>query len=291
MRTRTAGPSLATLALTLGLVSCGGTPEAAQRDDVAVELTAAQERRVDRATAEYADWVRAETAALLAGTEQFVAAVKAGEDDRARRLYAPTRMHWERIEPVAETFGDLDPRTDAREADVPEGEEWTGWHRLEKDLWPQDAGSGYEPLTPAQRASYADRLLTDLRSLEDLVDDASYDADTVADGGRHLLEEVATSKVTGEEEVWSHTDLYDFQANIDGAFTAFVLLRPVVRETDPALARTLTERFATVRTLLRSHRAGPGFVSYDELSDADVRALSDAVNALAEPLAGLKAAV
>ncbi len=290
MRVRTALP-LAALVLPLGLAGCGSEPEATAPRDAQLRLTAAQEQRVDRATDEYADWVRAETAALLDGTRRFVAAVKAGDDDLARRLYAPTRMHWERIEPVAETFGDLDPRTDAREADVPDGEEWTGWHRLEKDLWPQDADAGYEPLTRTQRTDLSDRLLTDLSALEDLVADASYDADEVADGGRHLLEEVASSKVTGEEEIWSHTDLWDFQANIDGAFTAFALLRPVVRETDPELARTLADRFATVKRLLRSHRVGDGFVSYDDLSDDDVRALSDAVNALAEPLAGLKAAV
>lgn len=291
MRARLALP-LAALLLPAGLTACSADePRTDSPEDAQIELTAVQEQKVDQATAAYADWVRAETAALLAGTEQFVAAVKAGDDDLARSLYAPTRMHWERIEPVAETFGDLDPKTDAREADVPDGEEWTGWHRLEKDLWPQDAEEGYQPLTAAERADLSDRLLADLGALEDQVADASYDADSVADGGRHLLEEVASSKVTGEEEIWSHTDLYDFQANIDGAFTAFSLLRPVVRETDPELATTLTDRFSTVQRLLRSHRDGKGFVSYDDLTDADVRALSDAVNALAEPLAGLKAAV
>ena len=290
MRARLALP-LAALLLP-GLAACGSDEARADSlKDAQIELTAVQEDQVDSATAAYADWVRAETTALLSGTKKFVTAVKAGDDDLARSLYAPTRMHWERIEPVAETFGDLDPRTDAREADVPDGEEWTGWHRLEKDLWPRDAGADYEPLTAAQRADYADRLLTDLSALEDLVADASYDADSVADGGRHLLEEVASSKVTGEEEIWSHTDLYDFQANIDGAFTAFSLLRPVVRETDPELTRTLADRFSTVQRLLGSHREGEGFVSYNDLTDADVKALSDAVNALAEPLAGLKAAV
>ena len=44
-------------------------------------------------------------------------------------------MHYERIEPVAESFGDLDPALDARQADIEEGKEWTGWHKIEKDLW------------------------------------------------------------------------------------------------------------------------------------------------------------
>ena len=118
MRARLALP-LAVLLLP-GLAACGSAePRDASPEDARIELTAAQEDQVDRAIAAYADWVRAETAALLSGTRRFVTAVKAGDDDLARSLYAPTRMHWERIEPVAESFGDLDPRTDAREADVP----------------------------------------------------------------------------------------------------------------------------------------------------------------------------
>ena len=76
--------------------------------------------------------------------QRFVALYKAGDDDAARALYAPARVHWERIETVAESFGDLDPRMDAREADLEQGQRWTGWHRIEKDLWSQRA-SGYTP--------------------------------------------------------------------------------------------------------------------------------------------------
>ena len=39
----------------------------------------------------------------------------------------------------------------------------------------------------------------------------------VANGSVDLLGEVAKSKVTGEEERYSHTDLGDFEANVDGA--------------------------------------------------------------------------
>lgn len=91
--------------------------------------------QVAAATTSYLGYVEDQADQLLTGTEQFVAAIKAGDDDGARALYAPTRAHWERIETVAESFGDLDPRMDAREADLEEGQEWTGWHRLEKDLW------------------------------------------------------------------------------------------------------------------------------------------------------------
>ena len=97
---------------------------------------------VAQANTLYAAYVRDQTDQLLAKTQEFTTAFTAGDFDRARELYAPARVHWERIETVAESFGDLDPEMDAREADLEPGQKWTGWHRIEKDLWPQRA-EGY----------------------------------------------------------------------------------------------------------------------------------------------------
>jgi len=274
------------LPLALGACTAGdpATPDA-------TGLTPAQQSLVETAAHHYAQFVQDETEQLLAGTRAFVAAYKRGDDDRARALYAPTRAHWEAIEPVAETFGDLDPKTDAREADLEEGQEWTGWHRLEKDLWPADAGADYVALTQAERVEYADLLLSDLQQLEGQVADADYTGEQIANGAKELLDEVANGKITGEEEIWSHTDLVDFQANVDGAEKAFEVLQPVVGQTDPELREALTSRFTELQALLDAQRQGTGFVSYDALSTDQVKALSDAVNALSEPLAQLATAV
>jgi iron uptake system component EfeO len=255
--------------------------------------------QVAAATTGYVGYVKDQTEQLLTGTQEFVDAYKAGDDDRARALYAPTRVHWERIEPVAESFGDLDPRMDLREADLEAGQEWTGWHLLEKDLWQPkpkaNGGTAYSPLTPEQRADYADRLLADTQELYDRTHDAAFaeglDAAAIGNGAKGLLDEVATGKVTGEEEIWSHTDLWDFQANVDGARVAYDGLRDVVLERDAELADTLDERFATLQGLLDQYREGDGFVPYTDLTRAQVRELSAAVDALGEPLSQLTATV
>jgi iron uptake system component EfeO len=285
------------LALLVPVAACGddGNDGADGSADTpgtsAVTLTDAQESLVTRAGEQYADYVEDEVDLLLDGTARFVAAYEAGEDDRARSLYAPTRMHWESIEPVAESFGDLDPKTDAREADLAEGETWTGWHLLEKDLWPAEAGSSYVALTATEREQYAGRLLADLQILDEAVDDLEFTGQDLATGSKELLDEVANGKITGEEEFWSHTDLYDFQANIDGARQAFRLLEPVVDETAPELSATLTERFADLQVLLDRQRVGSGFVDYSTVGEEQRRELSDATNALAEPLSQLAAVV
>ena len=101
---------------------------------------------VEQANRSYQAYVKDQTEQLVAKTTTFVELYKSGKDDEARALYAPARVHWERIETVAESFGDLDPQMDIREADLEPGQEFTGWHRIEKDLWPARA-KGYKPLS------------------------------------------------------------------------------------------------------------------------------------------------
>jgi iron uptake system component EfeO len=245
---------------------------------------------LETATAQYQLYVREQSVQLNEKTKVFAAAVIAGKADEARSLYASTRVHWERIEPVAESFGDLDPQLDAREADLEPGQEWTGWHRIEKDLWPQKAES-YTPLTAGELKVLADRMVADTETLNTRIQTLTFSPDQLGNGAKELLDEVATGKVTGEEEFWSGTDLWDFQANVDGARVAFEVLQPALAIKDKALSATLTERFASLQRLLDTHRVGDGFKMYSELSSAEIKALADAVNALGEPLSKLTAAV
>jgi iron uptake system component EfeO len=245
---------------------------------------------VEQANQKYGEYVQDQTEQLVAGTAQFVAAYKAGKDDEARAIYPMARMHWERIETVAESFGDLDPKLDLREADLEPGQKWTGWHRIEKDLWPARA-KNYKQLSKAERVAYSDDLVKNTAILHERVPKLTFRADEIANGSRGLLDEVATGKITGEEEYWSRTDLWDFQANIEGAFVGFDGLRPLLKQKNPELDSQIAAKFAAVQALLDAQRVGDGFKTYDQLSRAEIKELSDAVNALSEPLSKLAAAV
>ncbi|KNX39218.1 PbrT family lead (Pb2+) uptake porter [Luteipulveratus halotolerans] len=253
------------------------------------ELTGDDKALAQTAGSQYGSYVKDQTEQLLTKTQSFVSLYKAGKDDQARALYADARRHWERIEPVAESFGDLDPKMDLREADLEPGQTWTGWHRIEKDLWPPK--TGYTALTPAQRATVADQLLTDTRTLSSRTRTTTHTPDKMANGSKELMDEVATGKVTGEEEIWSHTDLWDFQANVDGARVAFEDLRPILKKKDKALDTSIATKFTALQKLLDQHKKGDGFVLYNELTPAQVKELSSGVNALSEPLSKLTAAV
>ena len=218
----TAGPGTYVTACKPGMVGDGIRAEFTVTDSGAAAPTGEAGALLATATEQYHEFVEHEAEDLLEKTEEFAALYAAGDDDGARALYADARTHWERIEPVAESFGDLDPRLDLREADLAEGEAWTGWHRIEKDLWPP--ADGYTAATADERAALADQLVADTKELVERVEDLTFTPDQLGNGAKELLDEVATGKVTGEEEIWSHTDLWDFQANVDGARIAFEVL-------------------------------------------------------------------
>lgn len=251
--------------------------------------TGATKTLLATATKQYEAYVKDQADQLLEGTKNFSKAFIAGDEKEAQRLYAPTRMHWERIEPVAESFGDLDPKLDLREADLEPGQKWTGWHRAEKDLWPPK--TGYQKMTKEERKMLADQMVLDTKSLVTKTRNLTLTPDQTSNGAKSLLDEVAMGKVTGEEEIWSHTDLWDFKANVEGAEIAYKGLRPVVLKKNPALAKELDTKFGELNAELAKHEKGEGYVLYTELTKPEVKVLSRKVDSLGEPLSKLTAAV
>lgn len=231
--------------------------------------------------AEYKLYVAENTETLLADTTAFVAAVKAGETETAKALFAPTRMSFEKIEPVAELFSDLDPAIDARADDFEKAEAdpgFGGFHRLEYALWVSPEGTDV--------AAVADKLLADVQDLARRIDTLTFPPEVVVGGAGVLMEEVAATKISGEEDRYSHTDLWDFRGNFDGSKKIVELFGPLVE--DRAFIASVEANFAKMDETLEKYRAGAGYVSYEQLTDADRRKLAALVNTLAEDLATLR---
>jgi iron uptake system component EfeO len=236
-----------------------------------------------QAGADYQAYVQGETAAFLQQTTAFVAAVKAGDIAGAKALYPATRIHWERIEPVAESFGDLDPLIDGREGDQEPGQDFTGFHRIEQALWQTGDVGAMGP--------YADQLLTNVQQIVERANEVTLEPLQLANGAKALLDEIATGKITGEEERYSHTDLWDFAGNLEGSKTAIGTLRPFLQKNDPELLAEIDDRFTATEAALDTYRSGDGWVLYDQLDQAALHALSDSVTALTESVSKVAAVV
>jgi iron uptake system component EfeO len=259
-------------------VRCNGGTEEDGTLKVTGKLKTGKSPEVEEAIADYRSYLEENTAELTAKTKPFVAAVVAGEIAKAKELYAAARVPYERVEPVAESFGDLDPRIDARENDV-KPSEFGGFHRIEKALWEEGSLPAMKPV--------AEELMANVEELEAKVKGVKLQAVQIANGANELLTEVSTSKITGEEERYSHIDLVDFKANVEGSEDAFQTVAPLMEKQDPKLVKEIEADFAAVYAALEPYETSkwPGFVLYGELSRADTRKLAQSIDTLAEKLA------
>ena len=242
-----------------------------------------QDAALAQAATSYSSYVVSQSEALQQKTGEFVAAVKAGDMAKAKQLYPVARTYYERIEPVAESFGDLDPKIDARENDVEPGDTWTGFHVLERDLWQTGDVSRSGPV--------ADQLVSDIADLATRAQDLELQPLDLANGALGLLDEIATGKITGEEDRYSHTDLYDFAANLEGSQQAVQSLRPVIADRDPVLATALDDQFQAATAELEKYHTGDTWATYTDLTQDQLRALSDAINALAAQVSQVPAVI
>lgn len=237
----------------------------------------------------YSAYVARNTRALVSRTQQFCAAISAGNRTKAQRLYPPARVYYEQIEPVAEVWGSLDTQIDGRwENPVTVRSQFLGFHRLEQILWTSKTMKG--------AAGFCAGLVKHEQQLATLVSKAQYSPLEISSGATDLINEAATAKITGEEERYSDTDFVVFEANVTAAREVVKLLTPYLSTKDPAILTLIQRRDRAVQKLLAKYRATPGydhtgFVSYARVTRADRRALSAAVNAYSEALSGLPAQV
>ncbi|WP_129691968.1 iron uptake system protein EfeO [Gottfriedia acidiceleris] len=263
------------ISLATSLMMAGCAQKSEEASNVKKESKVEAKINLDSEINNYRDFVVSQTEEFVANTQKFVDAINAGNMAEAKRLYPISRSYYERIEPVAESFGDLDPKIDAREGDVP-ANEWTGFHKIEQVLWVQNTTKGLE--------KYTDQLMKDANYLRAKVETAEIDPVLFVTGPVELLNEVSSSKVTGEEERYSHTDLADFAANVEGSDKIVQLLSDKLKAKDADLASTIETRFNELMTTLNTYKKGDQYVDYKQLKEDEVKKLAQQVDALAEPI-------
>ncbi|HEV7481545.1 MAG TPA: iron uptake system protein EfeO [Solirubrobacterales bacterium] len=264
------------------VLRCNGGDEEDGTLTVSGKLKSANSPEVEAAVQQYREYIEKNTDELVAETKPFVAAVVAGDVAKAKSLYPAARIPYERIEPVAESFGDLDPRIDARANDIKKSE-FGGFHRIEQALWEENTAKGVAPV--------AEQLEADVAELAQKVETVDLQAVQIANGANELLGEVSASKITGEEERYSHIDLVDFKANVEGSEAAFEAVEPLLSKKDPELAKEIEADFAKAYATLKPYETADGFVSYEELTKADTRKLARSIDTLAEKLSQVPAQI
>lgn len=258
----------------------------------AAEATGETAALLTDGTRQYANYVDGVMDAMVTAVGRLKTDIDAGDLGKARADYPLARPFYERIESDVDGFvlpgfkatdnaGNLDYLLDMRASNLDPKVGWHGFHAIERDLF-KDVR-----ITSGTRQLAAE-LQANVKRLDKLVKTLDYRPEDLANGAAELLEEVQTTKITGEEEAFSHYDLVDFAGNVEGARQAFAFLEPGLEHIDRALTQRLNDRFAAVDALLEGYRdpnEPGGFKRYTaDIKTADAAKLSRAVQALQEPL-------
>jgi len=236
--------------------------------------------------AEYKVFLVMEAGALVTATQQFTDAVKAGDLGLAKMLYGPAHAAYKHLEPVADRFADLDTAINARATYFEKQEEdpaFGGFHRLEYGLFARNSAEGLAPV--------ADKLLADVTALQQRVRGLQVPPEKMASSAARLLTKVANSAAMGDEDRYSHRDLSDFQASLEGSRKIVTLLRPLTERANPDLAKSLDAAFDATATKLAGFKPQDQYLSYDRLSEADRKALADQFASLSTEITKLNAAL
>lgn len=230
--------------------------------------------------------------AMAEATNTLKSDIDSGDLAKSKTEYALARPFYERVESDVDGFvlpgfaatdnaGNLDYLIDMRGSNVDPKVGWHGFHAIERDLF--QAGAITD-----QTKQYAAELQANVTKLQQVVKADTYKPEDLANGAADLLEEVQSTKITGEEEDFSHIDLVDFAGNVEGAQQAFAYLDPGLQKIDANLSQQVNTQFAAVTTLLNNYRDASGLGGYQSYSPALMKSdgpkLSKAVQALQEPL-------
>ncbi len=264
------------------------TSSAASGASATSSAAAAPNPLTEKAAAEYKAYAIAQIDELVAAVKVFTDAVRAGDLKAAQDAYAPSRAPWERIEPLAGLVEEIDGKIDARVDDFSgvDDPEFTGWHRLEFLLFEKNTTDGGAP--------FADQLDADVAALKEQFPSVEVKPVDVSTGAAELIEEVSEGKITGEEDRYAKTDLWDFDANVQGARDAVGKLSPALVEADPALLGKIDAGIDSVFETLGPLRRGDGWVLFCTENDPypsarcpDVTVTPQVIDTLKAELAGL----
>ncbi|MDR6236770.1 iron uptake system protein EfeO [Pseudomonas oryzihabitans] len=223
---------------------------------------------------EYRVYLNQQSRLLLQGITALQQALAAGDLQQARDAYAAARLPYQRLAATAQRFAELDNRLNAR-ADYYEKREqdpaFGGFHRIEQGLFVADSTAGLEPV--------AARLQQDATALRDALLGQSLPPEQLSGNAARLLHNLASTRISGEEERYSQLVLPGFAANLEGTRKVIDLLRPLLSKGHQDLQQQLDSQAQAFADALGDQQR-----PYANLSASDRDRIAKAAQALADSL-------
>lgn len=189
----------------------------------------------------------------------------------------------EAIEPIAGRFSNPDASIDSPADDHERNEHdsgFTGFRGIECGL--------FEPRSTDGLVPDAEKLTAEVLDLRKRIASLMFTPEKVVGGAAVPMEDVAATKISGEEDRYRHTDLWDFEADFAGSRKIYDLFRPLIAEDDEVFVSKVDADFSRIERIPGKDRTPTGFETYDEVGEADRKVLAGAVDTWAEDVATMR---
>jgi high-affinity iron transporter len=228
----------------------------------------------------YRAYVEQELTLESSQIQLLATAITGGQISAARSAWLTAHLTWHRIGGAYDAFGALGTSIDGTADRLQDGTaspQFTGFHKVEMDLWENDS------LTAA--AVDTTTLLTDVNELALKFPTEFIPATELPLRTHEILEDALRDELSGEDDYGSGTDVASVEADVDGTRELLSLLAPLLRPRAPDLMSTITTQLDTLDTALSAARVDGQWVAVDEVPQAQREQVDGAIGAALETLA------
>jgi iron uptake system EfeUOB component EfeO/EfeM len=206
-------------------------------------------------------------------------AIATGQLATARSAWLTAHLTWHRMGGAFDAFGNLGLSIDGTADRLQDGvtsAQFTGFHKVEMDLWQND--------NLMEAASDTATLLGDVKELAVQFRSVAIPATELPLRTHEILEDALRDELSGDDDYGSGTDMASVEADVDGTRELLSLLAPLLSQRAPGLDSTVTSELNTLDTALAATQVNGQWVAVTAVPLAEREQVDGAIGGALETL-------
>lgn len=251
---------MAILVATSVLAACG------QKEEDTVEQPEQQEVEIEVAIEadKFKEFVSSQMDDFVTDTQLLASLVKEGKLEEAQKLYPLVTMYYERMQPIASNFEELDVAVNGVITKGKENEV-TGFQRLAYGLFTEKQTSGYEEI--------ASNLASDVKALQEALATLDVTKNNVLVSASLMFDTMLKDRLTTSSI--ANNEVYAVKAQTEAAQEIVKIFMPRVEANSAANA---TEKLAILEEVIAYYEVGKeDYVNYSFFTTKQKEELSTAI--------------
>lgn len=216
------------------------------------------------ALGEYKVYTIIETSDLLSEAKKLQSAILEGNLKDAKSAYVSALTHYDKIESFLKQFSSIDQLISASSSLYEKGEKdenFKGFHRIEIGLFKNNSTENLD--------KFAEELVTNISNLPAEVKKTQTSDSQLLKYSTSLVALAQDTKLKGIQNPYAKNDISSLQANIDGSYRIFKLIKSMLDLANPNFAKTIEKDYVEALKITDKYKDGVGYKTYENLSKTD----------------------